>query len=224
MARDKIKIKKIDNATARQVTFSKRRRGLFKKAQELAILCDVDVGLIVFSASGKVFDYASSSMCEILHKHSIQPDNSVKPDEQTLDLLKNNSGYAALMKDYADQLRQLRQMRGEDLQGLTLEELVRLERTIDNGLARVIERKGQQIMEELNSLQQKGMQLLEENKRLKEKMEEMCIVEKQAVIDHDPMNGFLEDVQCSSESVPEHCDQPSDTSLKLGPPSSDNWD
>lgn len=60
MARDKIKIKKIDNATARQVTFSKRRRGLFKKAQELAILCDVDVGLIVFSASGKLSDYASS--------------------------------------------------------------------------------------------------------------------------------------------------------------------
>lgn len=42
------------------------------------------------------------------------------------------------------------------------------------------------------------------------------MVEKQAVIDHDPMNGFHEDVQCSSESVPEHCDQPSDTSLKLG--------
>ena len=60
MAREKIKIKKIDNATARQVTFSKRRRGLFKKAQELAILCDVDVGLIIFSPSGKLFEYASS--------------------------------------------------------------------------------------------------------------------------------------------------------------------
>ncbi|KHN04143.1 MADS-box protein SVP [Glycine soja] len=29
MAREKVQIKKIDNATARQVTFSKRRRGLF---------------------------------------------------------------------------------------------------------------------------------------------------------------------------------------------------
>ncbi|KAJ0975975.1 hypothetical protein J5N97_017940 [Dioscorea zingiberensis] len=60
MAREKIKIRKIDNKTARQVTFSKRRRGLFKKAQELAILCDAELALIVFSAAGKLFEYASS--------------------------------------------------------------------------------------------------------------------------------------------------------------------
>lgn len=60
MAREKIKIKKIDNITARQVTFSKRRRGLFKKAQELSVLCDAEVSLIVFSSSGKLFEYSSS--------------------------------------------------------------------------------------------------------------------------------------------------------------------
>lgn len=60
MTRAKIKIKKIDNITARQVTFSKRRRGLFKKAEELSVLCDADVGLIVFSSTGKLFDYSSS--------------------------------------------------------------------------------------------------------------------------------------------------------------------
>ncbi|CAI0419868.1 unnamed protein product [Linum tenue] len=60
MAREKIQIKKIDNATARQVTFSKRRRGLFKKAQELSVLCDADVALIIFSSTGKLFHYSSS--------------------------------------------------------------------------------------------------------------------------------------------------------------------
>lgn len=60
MVRQKIQIKKIDNLTARQVTFSKRRRGLFKKAQELSTLCDADIGLIVFSATGKLFEYSSS--------------------------------------------------------------------------------------------------------------------------------------------------------------------
>lgn len=60
MAREKIKIKKIDNVTARQVTFSKRRRGLFKKASELSVLCDAEVGLIVFSATGKLFEYSNS--------------------------------------------------------------------------------------------------------------------------------------------------------------------
>ncbi|KAJ0026097.1 hypothetical protein Pint_08468 [Pistacia integerrima] len=61
MAREKIKIKKIDNVTARQVTFSKRRRGLFKKAEELSVLCDAEVALIIFSATGKLFEYCSAS-------------------------------------------------------------------------------------------------------------------------------------------------------------------
>lgn len=60
MAREKIQIKKIDNATARQVTFSKRRRGLFKKAEELSVLCDADVALIIFSSTGKLFEYSSA--------------------------------------------------------------------------------------------------------------------------------------------------------------------
>ncbi|RWW21207.1 hypothetical protein GW17_00014642, partial [Ensete ventricosum] len=63
MAREKIQIKKISNATARQVTFSKRRRGLFKKAEELSILCDAEVALIVFSSTGKLFEFSSSSSC-----------------------------------------------------------------------------------------------------------------------------------------------------------------
>ncbi|KAF3599069.1 hypothetical protein F2Q69_00033922 [Brassica cretica] len=60
MAREKIRIKKIDNLTARQVTFSKRRRGIIKKASELSILCDADVALIIFSATGKLFEFSSS--------------------------------------------------------------------------------------------------------------------------------------------------------------------
>nr|QWX93761.1 MADS-box protein 22 [Cunninghamia lanceolata] len=60
MGRGKIEIKRIENATSRQVTFSKRRGGLLKKAQELAILCDADIALIIFSSTGKLFEYASS--------------------------------------------------------------------------------------------------------------------------------------------------------------------
>ena len=61
MGRGKIEIKRIDNATSRQVTFSKRRSGLFKKAKELAIiLCDAEVGLVVFSSTGRLYDFAST--------------------------------------------------------------------------------------------------------------------------------------------------------------------
>ncbi|KAJ1396551.1 hypothetical protein SESBI_32475 [Sesbania bispinosa] len=60
MGRGKIAIRRIDNSTSRQVTFSKRRNGLLKKARELSILCDAEVGLIVFSSTGKLYDYAST--------------------------------------------------------------------------------------------------------------------------------------------------------------------
>uniref|UniRef100_A0ACD5X349 Uncharacterized protein n=1 Tax=Avena sativa TaxID=4498 RepID=A0ACD5X349_AVESA len=61
MGRGKIAIERIENTINRQVTFSKRRGGLIKKARELAILCDADLALIVFSSTGRLYDYASSS-------------------------------------------------------------------------------------------------------------------------------------------------------------------
>ncbi|XAR62056.1 hypothetical protein NMG60_11016642 [Bertholletia excelsa] len=60
MGRGKIVIRRIDNSTSRQVTFSKRRNGLLKKAKELAILCDAEVGVIIFSSTGKLYDFASN--------------------------------------------------------------------------------------------------------------------------------------------------------------------
>uniref|UniRef100_A0A3B6KA67 MADS-box domain-containing protein n=1 Tax=Triticum aestivum TaxID=4565 RepID=A0A3B6KA67_WHEAT len=53
-------IERIDNATNRQLTFSKQRGGLMKKAWELAILCEADLALIVFSSTGRLYDFASS--------------------------------------------------------------------------------------------------------------------------------------------------------------------
>ncbi|KAI3867828.1 hypothetical protein MKX03_014685 [Papaver bracteatum] len=57
MGRGKIVIRRIDNTTGRQVTFSKRRNGLLKKAKELSILCDAEVGLIIFSSTGKLYEF-----------------------------------------------------------------------------------------------------------------------------------------------------------------------
>ncbi|KAK9089602.1 hypothetical protein Scep_028684 [Stephania cephalantha] len=55
--RQKIEIKRIVQEDSRQVTFSKRRSGLFKKASELSILCGVEVVIIVFSPAGKAFSF-----------------------------------------------------------------------------------------------------------------------------------------------------------------------
>ncbi|KAB1200087.1 MADS-box protein AGL24 [Morella rubra] len=67
MTRRKIEIKRIDNKTARQVTFSKRTKGLFKKATELSTLCDAEIALIVFSATGRLFEYGSSRFLLLSH-------------------------------------------------------------------------------------------------------------------------------------------------------------
>lgn len=60
MGRGKIEIKRIDNANNRQVTFSKRRNGLLKKAMELSILCEAQVAVIIYSNTGKLAEFAST--------------------------------------------------------------------------------------------------------------------------------------------------------------------
>ncbi|KAJ0628955.1 putative transcription factor MADS-type1 family [Helianthus annuus] len=61
MGRGKVTLKRIENKINRQVTFSKRRSGLLKKAHEISVLCDVDVALIVFSTKGKLSEYATNA-------------------------------------------------------------------------------------------------------------------------------------------------------------------
>ncbi|KAK1576363.1 hypothetical protein Q3G72_032068 [Acer saccharum] len=60
MVRGKIEMKRIENTTSRQVTFSKRRNGLLKKAYELSVLCDAEVAVIIFSQKGRVYEFSSS--------------------------------------------------------------------------------------------------------------------------------------------------------------------
>lgn len=60
MGRGKIDIKLIENLNNRQVTFSKRRAGLLKKAGELSVLCDSEVAVIIFSSTGKLFEFSST--------------------------------------------------------------------------------------------------------------------------------------------------------------------
>ncbi|MBA0689675.1 hypothetical protein Golax_006415 [Gossypium laxum] len=60
MVRRRTQMKRIENAASRQVTFSKRRNGLLKKAFELSVLCDAEVALIIFSPRGKLYEFSSS--------------------------------------------------------------------------------------------------------------------------------------------------------------------
>ncbi|KAF0900160.1 hypothetical protein E2562_027529 [Oryza meyeriana var. granulata] len=66
MARGKVQLRRIENPVHRQVTFCKRRAGLLKKARELSVLCDADIGIIIFSAHGKLYDLATTGTMEEL--------------------------------------------------------------------------------------------------------------------------------------------------------------
>ncbi|CAN6165615.1 unnamed protein product [Urochloa humidicola] len=74
--RQKIEIKYIENDDARQVCFSKRRQGLFKKASELSILCGATVGTVVFSQVGRSFSFGHPSIDEVINRFL----NPVNPD------------------------------------------------------------------------------------------------------------------------------------------------
>ncbi|CDW53304.1 Myocyte-specific enhancer factor 2C [Trichuris trichiura] len=70
MGRKKIQISRIQDERNRQVTFTKRKFGLMKKAYELSVLCDCEIALIIFNSSNKLFQYASTDMDKVLLKYT----------------------------------------------------------------------------------------------------------------------------------------------------------
>lgn len=190
MGRGKIEIKRIENATSRQVTFSKRRGGLLKKAQELAILCDADIALIIFSSTGKLFEFSSSSMKNILERYSKCPEGSqsclVEYDND-----QNQYQEVTRLKLQVEQL-QLRQKRmlGEQLSDLSMKELQQLEHQMEVAMNRIRARKDQSLLERIEEIGTKEQHLLEENRSLRRQLEET--VRKNSLPGDQRPTAFLE--------------------------------
>ncbi|CAH9078367.1 unnamed protein product [Cuscuta europaea] len=171
MVREKINIKRIDSTTARQVTFSKRRRGLLKKAEELAVLCDAGLALIIFSATGKLFQFASSDMNDVLEKYKSHSSNLEESSQPPLEVEVEEGFHGALTKEVSDMMAyELRNLKEEDLEGLSFEELYELEKKLEDELSRVTEIKGKRTMAEIANLERKDIELMEENQRLKQQI------------------------------------------------------
>ncbi|XP_040366844.1 MADS-box protein AGL24 isoform X5 [Rosa chinensis] len=153
---NKIKIEKIENLPARQVTFSKRRQGLFKKAGELSVLCDAEVAVIVFSSTGKLYESSSSSTKGVIARYNLHTEDGEEGDQQPPpELQLENNECMRLNKELADKILKLRQMEGQDLEELTIDELQRLENRIEGGLSRVLQAKDESIMSQIVALETK---------------------------------------------------------------------
>ena len=67
-SRRKIKIEKINDFNSRVITFSKRKARIYKKANEITTLCGANIGMVMFSPTGRPFSYASPSMESIANR------------------------------------------------------------------------------------------------------------------------------------------------------------
>nr|ABG90941.1 AP3 [Elegia elephantina] len=153
MGRGKIEIKRIENPTNRQVTYSKRRTGIMKKAKELTVLCDADVSIIVFSHSGKCHEYRSpgADTKKIMDRYQQASGTNLWSEQyesmqRTLSHLNEING---------DLRREIRQRMGKDLDGLDFDHLRGLEQNVDQALTEVRTRKYHKISTQTETYKKK---------------------------------------------------------------------
>ncbi|PVH35752.1 hypothetical protein PAHAL_7G264500 [Panicum hallii] len=175
MGRGRVELKRIENKINRQVTFSKRRNGLLKKAYELSVLCDAEVALIVFSSRGKLYEFGSAGVNKTLEKYhnccyNAQGSNNDfggEPQSWYQEMSRLKAKLESLQ-------RSQRHMLGEDLGPLSIKELQQLEKQLEYALSQARQRKvhhTQMMMEQVDELRRKERQLGELNKQLKNKLE-----------------------------------------------------
>lgn len=168
--RGKTQMKRIENATSRQVTFSKSRNGLLKKAYELWVLCDAEVGLMIFSPRGKIYEFANPSMQKMLEKYrkySQESDITNTAKEPDSECLKRE------LANMEDKIRNLestqRMLIGEGLASCSTAELNKLESQVERGLSNIRARKTDLLVDEIERLKRKERFLSEENALLTKK-------------------------------------------------------
>ncbi|CAN1236711.1 MADS-box protein SOC1 [Linum grandiflorum] len=186
MVRGKTQMRRIENATSRQVTFSKRRNGLLKKAFELSVLCDAEVALLVFSPRGKLYEFASSSMQSTIERYRKHVKDSPKPrqpSEQNMQILKEEA--ATMMKKIQVLELSKRRLMGEDLGSCTLDDLQQIEQQLESSVCVVRARKNQVFREQIEKLKEKGRELVAENEKLARKVIPFFAT---SLCDMDPMS------------------------------------
>ncbi|XP_024029134.1 MADS-box transcription factor 23 [Morus notabilis] len=223
MGRGKIVIKKIENLSSRQVTFCKRRNGLFKKAQELSVLCDAQVGVIIFSSTGRLYEFANTKMEDILTKYnnkgteSSAPEPSEDLEETDTDTEKSQPEQDANeVMDETEMLRlTLMRMMGKDLDGLSFKDLQQMEDKLAEGILAIKSKKEQLLLEQVKKSTLREQKALTENEILRKELNEMRQNYLTPILTSNPLDWRSSSLKSTTKSVDQENEHFADTSLQL---------
>lgn len=203
MVRGKTQLKRIENPTSRQVTFSKRRSGLFKKAYELSVLCDAQVALIVFSSTGKLFEFSSSSSMNVTIERYLKIGKNLESGETTA-VEENTEVLEEKVATMSDKIKQLEECKeklmGVGLESYTVDELQKIENDLDRSLKHIRARKYELFKQQIKQLRNEERRLAKQNEELK----------KSVLQEVEPAKRSENDSRREMEDV--------ETGLFLGPP------
>ncbi|XP_042953801.1 agamous-like MADS-box protein AGL19 isoform X3 [Carya illinoinensis] len=172
MVRGKTQMKRIENAASRQVTFSKRRNGLLKKAFELSVLCDAEVALIVFSQSEKLYEFSSSGVSKTIERYQKRTKDELgltgKSQENLQQHLIKEDDSVSLAKKL-EIIEVSKRLVGEGLESCSVDELQELENQLMRSLCKISARKNQLFREQVEQLRKEERCGREENAKLRQK-------------------------------------------------------
>ncbi|KAE8725165.1 Agamous-like MADS-box protein AGL18 [Hibiscus syriacus] len=220
MGRGKIEIKKIENLNSRQVTFSKRRNGLLKKAKELSILCDAEVGVMIFSSTGKVYQWSSTSMEHTLSRYNRGMEDDHHSQEHPSDEQQAEKCQAidvnAMKEEYLRLHTEYMQLNGKELDGLSLKELKHLENQLCEGISSVKHQKEQILLKQLKTSRLQEQKAILENEALRKQVEELREKKSSNLLELNPLLERRLDSLNGSKADDHNCASDDDTSLHLG--------
>ncbi|XAR57545.1 hypothetical protein NMG60_11025723 [Bertholletia excelsa] len=177
MARGKVRMKRIENPVHRQVTFCKRRAGLLKKANELSVLCDAEIGLLIFSSHGKLYELATKGTMQGLIDKYLKASGAAakEPDQLAIQkqLVQDPKEEINMLKHEIEFLQKgLRYMSGGGLGTMTRDELHMLEKHLEIWIYHIRSAKMEIMSQEIQLLKNKEGILKAANKYLQEKIDE----------------------------------------------------
>ncbi|KAB1997341.1 hypothetical protein ES319_D12G018100v1 [Gossypium barbadense] len=88
-------------------------------------------------------------MRQVIERHRLQSERiDGLEGAPSVELQLESATHSVLSKEIAEKTQELRQLRGEDLHGLNLDQLKQLEKLVQGGLSQITETKGAELKEE----------------------------------------------------------------------------